>query len=908
MHMPLFVKLQNLLRNLLHVRHVDADLSEELRSHVQLLTDQNLRASMSPEEAQRAALIELGGVEQVKEEVRDQRLGNWLHSVLYDCRFAFRQLRKSPGFTAVAVLTLALGIGANAALLTVIESVLVRPLPYARSDRLTYIAPKTDKPEFSYTSWLNYRDIHDQSQLLVAVGLYTGDVTVVEGKDGPISVAAVRVTPNIFSILGIPPLLGRGFTEAEGQPGGSKVVVLSEELWRQSFNADPTIVGRTLRVSGAGHTVIGVIPRSVHFPEEQGPDAQMAVWLPLQPTPEMIKERGDSFFSIIGQLRPGVNQEQEQAELDSIAQRIRHDYPDSVKASFGFRATPYLQLLTAPVRPVLFGLLAALVLLLLIACANVANLLIARCLGRRQEFAVRAALGASRLRLIRQLVAEGAVLSVLGSTVGTLLAQLALAGLRKLPQGTIPRGESISIHWTLFLVLAVIVTLTTLLSSLLPAFLVGRTDPQAGLQAATRSVGARSVRGRIAGLLVAGEVALSTLLLVGTGLLFHTLWNLQHAPLGFGVTRVTTFTATSEDSAGFASMAVSQETSNAPASVATLVYAPVLERMRHLPGVESAALISTPPLSGMDMHSSFEIVGRPEEDADKPAARVTAVSGDYARTLGSPVLRGRMVDENDTANARYVVAINESLAKRYFGDKDPLQQQISLGGKDTGMVKPYTIVGVLTDQVDSHVGGASDPMIFLPYRQVPTTSLFYQALITTVVNFVVKTRGDLPVASTMRTVFHESAPNLALDGFKTMQEVVDENVFNQRLGLYLTGTFAGLAVLMVMAGLYSVLAQLVSYRRHEIGIRMALGATRTSVAQIVLRQGTLLIGLGLAVGVVLALAMGQLVKSFLYQVQPADLWTYAAVSVSLLAVGAVASLLPARRAASIEPMQALREE
>jgi len=254
------------------------------------------------------------------------------------------------------------------------------------------------------------------------------------------------------------------------------------------------------------------------------------------------------------------------------------------------------------------------------------------------------------------------------------------------------------------------------------------------------------------------------------------------------------------------------------------------------------------------------------------------------------------------------VAINESLAKRYFGDKDPLQQQISLGGKDTGMVKPYTIVGVLTDQVDSHVGGASDPMIFLPYRQVPTTSLFYQALITTVVNFVVKTRGDLPVASTVRTVFHELAPNLALDGFKTMQEAVDENVFNQRLGLYLTGTFAGLAVLMVMAGLYGVLAQLVSYRRHEIGIRMALGATRTSVAQIVLRQGTVLIGLGLAVGVVLALAMGQLVRSFLYQVQPTDLWTYAAVSVSLLAVGAVASLLPARRAASIQPMQALREE
>jgi len=905
--MPLFIKARNFLRNLLAARHVEVDLDQEVHSHLAMLTDENVSTGMSASEAQRAARIELGGIEQVKEQVREQRLGNWLQSVLSDCRFALRQLRKSPGFTFIAVLTLALGIGANTALFTVVESVLLRPLSYPHSDRLVFIGPKTDKVEFATTSWLNYLDIGDQSRSLAAVGLYANDVTVVETKQGSISVNAPRVTPNLFSMLGVQPVIGRTFMDAEGQPGGAPVVLLAEGLWRQSFGGDPGIIGQTIRMGGVTRTVVGVMPHTMRFPEETGPDIQKAVWLPIQPTPEMQKERGYSLFSIVGQLRPDVRLPQAQAELDAIAQRILHDAGDTTNSNFGLRATRYQDLLTAAARPVLLALLGALGLVLLIACANVANLLIARCMGRQQEFAVRAALGAGRSRLIRQLIAEGAVLSLLGCSVGLLLAQLALEGIRKLPEGTIPRGESISMHWTLILAVAVIATLTTLFSSLLPAFVVTRTDPQTGLQSATRSVGTRSVRGRIAGLLVAVEVALSTVLLIGTGLLFHTLWNLQHASLGFAVTRVTTFTAMPEDAAGFSGMAVSEETTNAPASVGTLIYAPVLERMRHVPGVESAALITMPPLSGMDMNSDFNIVGQAKDPKVKPRARVTAVSGEYALTLGTAIARGRMVDDDD-AQAPNVVVINESLAKKYFANNNPLQQQLIVGGKETGMEKPFTIVGVLSDQVDSNVGGAPDPMVFLPYQQIPTTSLFYQALLQTLVSFVVKTRGDLPVASAMRSVFHEAAPGFALDSFKTMQEAVDESMFSQRLGLYLTAAFAGLAVLMVMAGLYGVLAQLVSYRRHEIGIRMALGATRQRVASMILRQGAILIALGLSAGIVLALATSQLVRGFLYHVQPTDVPTYVAVSLSLLAVGLFASLLPAHKAASIEPMQALRED
>jgi len=416
-----------------------------------------------------------------------------------------------------------------------------------------------------------------------------------------------------------------------------------------------------------------------------------------------------------------------------------------------------------------------------------------------------------------------------------------------------------------------------------------------------------SPRRHMSAWLVAGEVALSTVLLIGTGLLFRTLWNLQHSQLGFAASHVTVFTAMPADSGGFASMAVSEDSSHAPTSMATLVYAPLLERMRHLPSVD-AAFITAPPLFGTDLHSSFSIVGQPEDRTNAPNSRVTAVSGDYARTMGTSLLRGRMIDGDDSASTPFVAVINESLAKRYFPNKDPLQQQIDLGGQETGMLKPYTIVGVLANQVDSNVGGTPDPMIFLPYQQVPTTSLFYQALVTTMVNFVVRTHGDLPVASTMRSLFHELAPNFALDNFKTMQEVVDDNIFSQRLGLYLTAAFAALAIIMVIAGLYGVLAQLVSYRRHEIGVRIALGATPQNVARMVLLQGGLLIALGLAAGILLALATGQLLTSFLYQVHPTDFLTYFAVSLSLLLIGLLASLIPAHRAASIEPMQALRED
>ena len=546
-----------------------------------------------------------------------------MQTALRDCRFAVRQLCRAPGFALLAVLTLALGTGANTAMFTVIESVLLRPLPYSDADRLVYIGP-AGAEAFGPTSWLNYRDIRDQAQNLEITAGYSEDVGVVESKDASVSVLTPRVTPNLFRMLGAQPLIGRAFTNGEGAAGGPEVVMISEGLWREVFHGDPAIVGRMVRVNGRERAVVGVMPRSFRFPEPVGHDIEKGLWLPLQPTAEMVKDRGYDFFTIVGKLRAGATLRETQAQLDLIAGRVRKMGPNS-GADVAFRVAPYAQMLTGQVRAVFWSLSAALGLVLLIACANVANLLIARCLGRQQEFAVRAALGAARWRLVRQVMAEGALLSVLGCCVGLALAYGALAAIHKLPPDTIPRGDALGIRWTVLLILALTAAATTLLASLLPALSVAKAEPQRALQSASRGVAAKALQASLGRWLVGFEVALSTVLLVSTGLLFRTLWSLERAPLGFEVSRVTCFSAMPADVAGFANLGGYSEGQPAPVSVATLVYQPLLESIRHAPGVSHAALVTAPPFSGVDLTASFRVVGQPKNSDLAQEARLVAV-------------------------------------------------------------------------------------------------------------------------------------------------------------------------------------------------------------------------------------------------------------------------------------------
>jgi putative ABC transport system permease protein len=731
------------IRGMFSRNRMTADLSEEMQQHLAEKIEALVTGGMSREEAIHAARRAFGNATLIEQRSCEVWMWPLIEGIWADIKFGVRQLLKTLGMALLAVLTLALGIGANAAMFTVIESVLLRPLPYAHSNRLVFIGPPSDESSFGSTSWLNYRDIRAQSKLLQQVAGYSTDVSVMETKDSSLRIAAPRVTTNLFSMLGIRPLLGRTFNTAESQTGGPNVVLISEDLWRRSFHVDPAILGRTVKIGGEPHTIVGVMPDTFRFPEAVGPAMRKGVWLPLEPTREMLNNRGYHFFNIVGELRPSASIVQLQHELDAIATRI---HQTDTGTRIGFRTTTYQEALTGQVRPVLYSLFGALALVLLIACANVSNLLIARTLSRQQEFAVRAALGASRMRLLRQVLSEGLTLSLFGCGIGALLAKAIILALHKLPEATIPRSDSIAIHSSVVLVLAAIAIISTLFSSLLPALLVARANPQAALQSATGGIGSRSVKGRFSGWLVAGEVALSALLLVGTGLLFHTLWNLEKSHLGFVATHLTMFTAMPADAAGFSHVSVSAGTHNAPVSVATITYQPVLERIRHLPGVAGAAMITTPPLSSEGIQSNFEIIDQSTNSRDQ-AALISAVSGDYAHTMGTPVLRGRMIDDEDVSSTRFVTVVNQALARKYFAGKNPLGKQIDLSAMDSRMNRPYTIVGVLADQVEGKVGAEVVPLILLPQQQIPNTSLFYQALLSNAISFVVKTRGDLSVAA-----------------------------------------------------------------------------------------------------------------------------------------------------------------
>jgi len=819
-------------------------------------------------------------------------------------QYAWRQMRHSREATVLAVVMLALGIGANAAMFTIAESVLLHRLPYRDPARLVNISASGPASTGS-VSWPDYRDIRNQSHLLASVAGYSTDTGVVEAGGTPLGVVVSEVTPNLFAILGTAPSTGRTFLEEEGRPGGGLVVVLSAGLCRRLFG-DDAAVGRRLRVNGQERTVLGVMPEDFRFPESAGPRIATGLWLPMQPTNEMLADRGYRFFTILAKAAPQAAIPRIARELHAIAGRIHATDPHA-DPNGDFAAVSYLEAVTGSVRPVFLALLAALGLCLLIACANVSNLLITGVLARRHEFAIHAALGSGPGRLVGQVFAEAALLSLLGCSLGCLVAYWITLAVHKLPEGMIPRSNDIQVHWPAIGALAAIALASTVLSAVIPALFAARTDPQAVLRGASRGASARSVSAAAGGWLVAGEVSLAVLLLIATGLLFRTLWGLQHVRLGFDTANIIAFTAMPARATGFADMPVSAPGTE-PVSVAITVYKPLIEALQSIPGVRDAALATAPPFSGVDLETSFRVVGRQRDPRHPFEAKLTALSGGYERALGTPILQGRAIGDQDDAGSPFVATVNETFSRMYFPGGDALGQRLDLGGRATGMLRPYTVVGIIADQVDSSTAQPVKPTLTLAYRQIPAASVFYPALLETAVHFVVRGQAGVTIASAVRGVFHQTAADMALEDFQTMQEAVDRSNFGARLGFLLIGAFAGLAVLMVIAGLYSVLGQVVGYRRKEFGLRLALGATRQSILIRVLLLGSAKLVPGLAAGIVVALAGGHLIESFLYGVHALDGITYLLVAIAVLLVGAIGGLAPSWRAASVDPMKALREE
>ncbi len=820
--------------------------------------------------------------------------------------YALRQPLKAPGFAIAAVLTLALGIGANTAMFTAIDSVLLRPLPYKDSGRLISIGEGRQSGEIGATSWLNLLDLSRHSKTLAEAGGYVGDVAILQGKQSGETVLGAKLTCNVLRLLDAAPLMGRGFTDADCSDGASPTVLLSENVWRQDFAADPNIVGRQVLIGDLPHTVIGVMPARFAFPEEEGADAAKGVWLPSILTGEM-KHRGFTPYSGIARLQPGVTPGQAQAELSTIAADISKSDPDDA-ANLHFSLRPYRQNVTGDIRPVFLALAAALALVLLIACVNVANLQLSRCLARHHELAVRSALGASKWRLVRELLVESSLLSFLGAFAGLGLAWGILQLLKLLPADMIPRADEIHLRWEVMGALIGFATLATLLSAVIPALFAMRTEPQAVLRGAGRGVSQKAGRTRMAAGLVLSEVAIAAILLVGCSLLFHTLYNLEHRALGFQVADITTFAATPPTSSGYLG---NYSKSPQNIGIATRLYLPILERLRALPGVEQAALASSIPFDGVDIETSFTFKNEPPKtlaERKENHAFVRVMSGGYLQAMATPLLRGRPIADSDTENRRFVAVVNQQFVRQYLPNRDPIGRQLDMGGKDTGMVQPYTIVGVMADAVQKSNPRQPKPEIVFSYRQIPPASLFYPLFLTSATSYIIRTRTRFDISREVRSVFHQMAPGFAIDNLQTMRKTVDSANFNQRLGVYLIGSFAALAVLMVVVGLYGVLSQLVSQRRREIGVRVALGASRASILSMIFRQGSIFIGAGLLVGLALAFAASRTVASFLYQVKPTDLPSYLAAAFLLLVIGLGAALLPARRAASISPAEALRSE
>jgi putative ABC transport system permease protein len=894
-------------------RRRERELEEEIQSHLKMAARDRMESGETRDEAGHAVRREFGNAMLVKEVTREMWGWGRAERSLQDVRYTLRQLRKNPGFAAMAIITLALGIGANTAMFTVIDSVLIRPLPFPNADRMVEVEARYGS-NAAGVAWRDYPMMRDQFRSLENVAAYNPDSAVILAGGVAHTVATVTVTANLLDLLAVRPALGRAFLDTDSRPGARPVAILSGCAWREYFAADSHVLGREIRLLGLSYTVVGVMPDNLPFPFGEAASGS-AIWLPFQAVPEMATNASLQATLTVGKLKPGVQFRSAQAELAVVSGRIAAK--DGYRAGqLRFLMRPLNEVISEAARPALLVLAAALMLVLLIACINVANLQLARHLARRQELAVRAALGAGRGRLLRQLMAEGAVLAIVGAVAGLGLTLIILAAVHRLPPDFIPRADEIQLRLPVFAMLAIFAAVTTILSSLTPAVLATRTPVEEVLREASGGATSGRKRARLSAWMVAVEVALSAILLVSSGLMFHTLYNLEHIRFGFDLDQVTTFTATPANAMRDMQALATQKPGpndlgfdpirDSPTeSIVTRIYQPMRDRLRQLPGVLDVGFSAWAPFDHNTMWVNYRSPKHPEVGPRGVMSQICLVSSGYASAMGTPILEGRMIADHDTATSTRVAVVNQTFARLAFRGENPIGQQIIDGSPAHNV---YTVVGVLGDARQHDLTHTPDPEVLLAYQQFPTTGFLYTVLVASGTNYIIRTRGDVHLAGAIRQIFRQSAPDFALDHFRTMRAALDEVTFNQRLGLYLTGSFAGVAILMVLTGLYGVLSQLVGQRRREIGVRMALGATNRSILQMVLRQGSVLALVGLALGLLASVAAGRLLRAFLYGVKPLDAATYVAVAVALLALSITAALLPARRASRIDPMVALRSE
>jgi predicted permease len=864
-------------------------MDEELRFHVEMATEENLRRGLSPAEARRAALVSFGGVERVKEECRDSWGVRLLETALQDVRYGLRSLRTTPVFTAVVVLTLALGIGANTAIFSVVNAVLLRPLPYASGEQL--VAVQQEAPAAGVASMglspLEVQDYRASSDVLDGVVEYHSMTFTLLGGVEPQRVVTGVVSWNFFDVLGVAPVLGRGFRSSDEGPNADAVLLLSHAFWQRKMGGDPGVIGRRFEMNDRVHTVVGVLPSLPPYPDAN--DVFMpASACPFRSAPAVTENRQARMLRAFARVRSDVPLDRAKAEVGVLADRLRAQYPEAYP-SLGFRADlrPVREELVRGARPPFLALLATAGLVLLIACANVANLIIARLSGRERELAVRAALGAGRSRLVRQLLTESTILALAGGALGLALAAAGARLLSTFAARFTPRATEVGLDgWVLAFTLVVSLGTGIVAGSLpgLPSWpRLARALGESGRS--TSGPGRRRLRGA----LVVAQLAFSFILLIGAALTLRSLAELQRVDAGFRAENVLTMSIDLNWSK------YTEGGHRTDRERVLSIYEALVEKTKGMPGVLDVAAGWTFPLNARFRNdNSFEIEGRPlAKDQPGPQADYRSASPRYFDAIGVPVLRGRAFDEHDRLKAPFVAVVSRGLARRYWGDADPIGQRIS----DDGAKTWRTIVGVVGDVRNAALDEAPKDTLYVPFLQFPGYSFSY----------FVRTEGDpLVLAHAVRQAVYALDGQTAVANVRTLEQVRHESIASPRLMAALLGSFATLALAITAAGLSGLIAFTVSQRTHEIGIRMALGADSGRVVRMLLRQGLSSVAIGLGLGVAGALALTRLASGLLFGVAPTDVACFVASALVLVAVATLACLWPARRATGIDPQVALR--
>jgi putative ABC transport system permease protein len=876
-------RMTSFLQNTLGERRNDRELDDEVREYAEMLAEEKMRAGMNPDEARRSARIDLGGIEQVKENVREVRAGAWLDSLCQDLRYGARMLRKNPGFTAIAVLTLALGIGANTAIFSVVDAVLLRPLPYANPQQLIVLRETTQSvgPHSpSYPDFLDWRKLSKTFGQMAAINNREFNLS---GIAQPENVSGYSVSTNCLSMLGVRPFLGRDFLPSEEAPGTAPVALLSYALWQSRLGADPNASGKSITLDGRSFTIIGVLPPNLRLPEKADVLAPIGVWAG---DPNMTErgERGD--MDVVGRLVPGASLIQAQAEMDTIAANLRKEYP-ATNSGVGVSMATLRDELVGDSRPPILVLFGAVVFVLLIACVNVANLFLVRGAARTREIAVRQACGASRERLIRQMLTESFLLAFLGGGFGILVGALGIHGLRRLISMDMLQGAIIGMDRSVLIFSGAMVVLVAVAFGLVPAWQASQPRVQETLKDGGRSSTPSAAQHRLRGVLVMAETALALVLLVGAGLMMKSMYRLLQVDPGFRPERVLT-------------MEINLRTAQYSKPEATLnFWRQVLDKVRALPGVDTAALGTVLPLSGNHNRGDITIEGLPTPDLGKfPHPDYHTVSSSYINALSIPLLRGRNFTDADTDTAPQVALINATMARRFWPNEDAVGKRFHWG--HPGSEDPWIeIIGVVGDTKLYGLANPSRLELYLPLQQSHANDMFL------VLRSAIDPASLTPAVRDAVAGIDKDQPVFNVN---TMKQLVDDSVASRRITLILLGLFSGLALVLAAIGIYGVISYSVQQRTHEIGIRMALGAQRRDVLRLVVGQGVKLAALGVAIGIAAAFRLTRLMSSLLFGVGAYDPVAFGAAAALLLLVATAACYIPARRAIAIDPMVALRYE